>query len=102
LIKIRGDRLPIGAFEGSKPQTFTNNEIEILPGDMVYLFSDGFADQFGGSEGKKFLIGRFQQLLLDIHTLPVEQQKDELQRRLQEWMGDISQVDDILVIGIRI
>ncbi|MBE0676645.1 MAG: SpoIIE family protein phosphatase [Bacteroidales bacterium] len=102
LIKVRGDRLPIGAFEGSKPQAFTNNEIEILEGDMVYLFSDGFADQFGGKEGKKFLIGRFQQLLMDIHTLPVEQQKEELQRRLQEWMGDISQIDDILVIGIRI
>lgn len=102
LLKVRGDRLPIGAFEGNMPQKFTNNEVEVLPGDMIYLFSDGYADQFGGSEGKKFLIGRFQQLLVEMSHLPMEMQKEELYSRLLAWMGRGSQVDDILVIGIRV
>lgn len=101
-IKVRGDRLPIGIFEGIKPQSFTNHEIDIYPGDMLYIFSDGYADQFGGSSNRKFLTGRFQQLLLEIHGYTAEQQKVELQKRLSEWMGENQQVDDILVIGIRI
>lgn len=102
LIRIRGDKLPIGVFDGSKPQEFTNHELDIFPGDTIYLFSDGFADQFGGKENKKFLIRRFQELLLRIHTLPLSTQKEELHKTLLEWMGDNSQVDDILVIGIKI
>ncbi|MBM3419779.1 MAG: hypothetical protein FJY11_01450, partial [Bacteroidetes bacterium] len=102
LIKVKGDRLPIGAFEGSLPQKFTNNEIETSPGDILYIFSDGYADQFGGGDGKKFLISRFQELLLEIHKLPMARQRDELYARLSDWMGNNSQVDDILVIGIRI
>jgi serine phosphatase RsbU (regulator of sigma subunit) len=102
LIRIKGDRLPIGVFEGSKPQEFTNHELEIFPGDTIYLFSDGFADQFGGKDDKKFLIKRFQELLMKIHNLPLSEQKEELHKVLKEWMGDNNQVDDILVIGIRI
>ena len=102
LIRIRGDKMPIGVFEGSKPPEFTNNEVEILRGDTIYLFSDGFADQFGGKDDKKFLIKRFQELLLKVHALPLPAQKDILQKTLLEWMGDNNQVDDILVIGIRI
>ncbi len=100
IIKVKGDRIPIGAFEGLNPQSFTNHEMEVFPGDVLYLFSDGFADQFGGKENKKFLTGRFQHLLLEIHHLPPDRQKEELHRRLVEWMGNNAQVDDILVIGI--
>jgi serine phosphatase RsbU (regulator of sigma subunit) len=74
--------------------------MEVFPGDVLYLISDGFADQFGGKENKKFLTGRFQHLLLEIHHLPPDRQKEELHRRLVEWMGNNAQVDDILVIGI--
>ena len=102
LIRTKGDRMPIGIFEGGRPQKFTNHEVDILPGDTIYIFSDGFSDQFGGPYNKKFLIRRFQELLLKIHTLPLAAQKEELHKQLLEWMGDNSQVDDILVIGIRI
>ena len=101
-IKYKGDRFPIGAFVDNQPQQFTNNEIKLIEGDMIYMFSDGYADQFGGPENKKFFTKRFEQLLLDIHSKSMEEQKEMLKTTLYEWMGSNSQVDDILVIGIRI
>jgi serine phosphatase RsbU (regulator of sigma subunit) len=102
LMKYKGNRFPIGAFVDNQPQQFTNNEIELQSGDMLYMFSDGYADQFGGPENKKFFTKRFEQLLLEIHTRSMEEQKEILKTTLYEWMGSNSQVDDILVIGIRI
>jgi serine phosphatase RsbU (regulator of sigma subunit) len=102
LIKYRGDRFPIGAYVENQPQLFTNNEIQISEGDMIYMFSDGYADQFGGPENKKFFTKRFEQLLLDISSRSMEEQKEMLKNTLYEWMGNNSQVDDILVIGVRI
>jgi serine phosphatase RsbU (regulator of sigma subunit) len=102
IIKYKGDRLPIGAFEGSKPQLFCNNEIDLLPGDNLYLFSDGYADQFGGPENKKFMFKRFEEMLLEISNQSMERQKEILKTRLAEWKGNNEQVDDILVIGIKV
>jgi len=102
LIKYKGDRFPIGAFEGNNPQNFKNNEIDFQEGDCFYLSSDGFADQFGGPENKKFMQRRFEELLVEINSLPMAEQKEALHKRLYEWMGVNDQVDDILVIGIRI
>ncbi|MGE5420513.1 MAG: SpoIIE family protein phosphatase [Chloroflexota bacterium] len=102
IVKFRGDRFPIGAFEGNKPQKFKNNEIDLLPGDNFYLFSDGFEDQFGGPENKKFMSKRFEELLKEVSPLPVNDQKKVLIERLSAWMGTNEQVDDILVIGIKI
>lgn len=102
IVKFRGDRFPIGAFDGNKPQKFMNNEIPVLPGDSFYLFSDGFEDQFGGPENKKFMSKRFEELLREISPLPVNDQKKVLIERLSAWMGTNEQVDDILVIGIKI
>jgi serine phosphatase RsbU (regulator of sigma subunit) len=101
-VKYKGDKFPIGAFAENKPQVFTNNEISIKEGDMFYLFSDGYADQFGGAEDKKFMTRRFEELLFSIHSKPLEEQKDILKITLYDWMGTNGQVDDILVIGIRI
>ncbi|HUX58664.1 MAG TPA: SpoIIE family protein phosphatase [Bacteroidales bacterium] len=100
--KYKGDRFPIGAFEGRRQQRFKNNEIDLLEGDCLYLSSDGYADQFGGTDNKKFMYRRFEELLLEIHSQPMEVQKKLLQERLNEWMGTNDQVDDILVIGIRV
>jgi serine phosphatase RsbU (regulator of sigma subunit) len=70
---------------------------------MVYLFSDGFQDQFGGPEGKKYMIKNLKELLLRIHQLPMEEQKHLLEQELLTWQGDQhKQVDDILVVGFRI
>jgi phosphoserine phosphatase RsbU/P len=102
VIKVRGDRFPIGAFEGSNPQQFRNNEIDLLEGDCLYLSSDGYADQFGGPDNKKFMFKKFEELLLQINSLSMEDQKEMLHKRLYEWMGVNDQVDDILVIGIRV
>ena len=98
----KADKFPIGANpEGILPN-FTNHEIDMVKGDVIYLFSDGFADQFGGPDNKKFLSKRFRELLLQIHKLPMKKQKESLIQAYEEWRGDFEQVDDILVIGIRI
>jgi serine phosphatase RsbU (regulator of sigma subunit) len=102
IIKYKGDRFPIGAFEGSTPQKFKNNRIDLLEGDCLYLSSDGYADQFGGKDNKKFMFRKFEELLLEINAHPMEMQKELLHKRLYEWMGVNDQVDDILVIGIKV
>jgi len=100
--KIKGDRFPIGAYVEGETQLFANNEVKLIEGDMIYMFSDGYADQFGGPENKKFFTKRFEQLLYDIHNEPLEQQKELLKSTLYDWMGNNDQVDDILVIGIKV
>jgi serine phosphatase RsbU (regulator of sigma subunit) len=101
-VKYKGDKFPIGAFVENKTQLFTNINIELKKGDMIYLFSDGYADQFGGPENKKFLTRRFEELLLEMNEMPLEEQKEHLKTTLYNWMGNCDQVDDILVIGIKI
>lgn len=102
LTQYKGDKFPIGAYEGSLPQLFTRTEFDLRKGDMIYIFSDGYADQFGGPDDKKFTTRKFKQLLLDIHNKPTEQQQQLLDDTLSRWRGDAEQVDDILIIGIRI
>jgi serine phosphatase RsbU (regulator of sigma subunit) len=102
LIRYKGDRFPIGAFEGSKPQLFVNNNIDIIPGDCYYLFSDGYADQFGGEANKKLRYKKLEEFLLEVHDQPMNYQREFLKTKLLEWKGDNDQVDDILVIGIKI
>jgi sigma-B regulation protein RsbU (phosphoserine phosphatase) len=101
-IKFKGDRFPVGAYEGSQTQRFKNIEIELQEGDCIYLSSDGYADQFGGPENKKFMYKRFQEMIVEINSHPMAVQKEFLHKRLYEWMGSNDQVDDILVIGIRV
>jgi len=83
-------------------QAFKNHIIQIKKGDMIYVFTDGYADQFGGESGKKFMTKRFKDLLLSIHHLPPPEQEALLEKALTEWKKEISQVDDILVMGVRI
>jgi serine phosphatase RsbU (regulator of sigma subunit) len=100
--KYKGDRFPIGAFEGNNPPRFRNHEIDLKQGDCIYLFSDGYEDQFGGPDDKKFMSKRFEELLSEIASMPMAEQKKILIERLNSWMGTNEQVDDILVIGIKI
>lgn len=103
ITEVKGDRFAIGLDETNfKDQTFKNHIIPIQKGDIVYLFSDGFADQFGGPDGKKYKYRRFRHLLLNLHQLPMEKQHEILENNVVEWRGDQEQVDDILVIGIKI
>lgn len=84
----------------SKP-LFSGHVISLQNDDMVYMFTDGYVDQFGGPDDKKFKYRRFRHLLLNIHRYPVEIQKKHLQGSINEWKGDNEQVDDILIVGIR-
>ena len=102
--EYKGDRFSVGLDfpDESKSDTFKNHIIPIQNGDSIYIFSDGYADQFGGPDGKKYKYRRFQHLLLAIHQLPMVRQHELLEKSILGWKGDLDQVDDILVIGIRI
>lgn len=100
LIEFKGDKQPIGHFHEAKP--FTQREIQLSETDQVYLMSDGYADQFGGPQGKKFKYIPMKKLLLEHHAESLEQQKEVLESTFVEWKGDDDQVDDICVIGLRI
>jgi serine phosphatase RsbU (regulator of sigma subunit) len=101
LIEISPDRMPIGIYEQmSKP--FTRHTFPIMPGDSLYMFSDGYCDQFGGPDLKKFKKKNLIKLLAEIHTLDMAEQKKRLKRNIDVWQGDLPQVDDILMLGIKI
>jgi serine phosphatase RsbU (regulator of sigma subunit) len=92
----------VGTFIGEELNQFTNHELNLKPGDVLYVFSDGYYDQFGGPNNKKFMSKRFRELLTEIHSLSMSKQKQALSEHMKDWMGENQQVDDILVIGIRI
>ena len=96
----KGDRFPIG-YNEDKEVVFTKHEILMEDNDIYYIFSDGYADQFGGEDGKKFKYRRFRHLLLNIHKLPTSDQKAILHQKIEDWMGEQEQVDDMIVMGIR-
>jgi len=101
LIEMKPDRMPIGIYENII-RPFTRHYISIMPGDSIYMFSDGYCDQFGGPELKKFKKKNLIKLLGEIHTLSMTEQKIKLMRNLDQWRGDLPQVDDILMLGIKI
>lgn len=101
LIQYKADKFPVGMFIGEK-QKFTNHCIQLQKDDTIYIFSDGYADQFGGPKGKKFMVGNFQQLLSDVSKMPIEKQKTLLNQTIEEWRGNLEQVDDILIIGVKV
>jgi len=101
LIEIKGNRFAIGKIEGNENKRFDVHTLEYENNDMLYLFSDGYADQIGGPFQKKFKFRRFQHLLLSVHNLPLAKQKEFLNETFETWKGQMEQVDDILIIGIR-
>jgi serine phosphatase RsbU (regulator of sigma subunit) len=101
MLKYQADHMPIGIhFISFTP--FTNQEIEIKKGDYLYIFSDGYADQFGGPKGRKFMYKPFQDLLLRNHLKPMELQMEILDNTFEKWKNDREQVDDVLVIGMHL
>lgn len=102
LIQYKADKFPIGYFENDKENRFTNHKIELKVGDFIYIFSDGFADQFGGPGGKKFMANSFRNLLHRIHNFPLEKQKNILAKTFDDWRGSLEQVDDIVIMGVKI
>jgi len=104
ITEIKGDRFSVGLnqLDLIPMHPFNDHVIPLKDGDIIYIFTDGYADQFGGPEGKKYKYRRFRHLLLALHQLPVDRQMEFLRRSIMDWKGDLDQVDDILIMGIRI
>ena len=102
IVQTKADKFPIGSFLEGETPNFTNHKIQLEKGDQLYIFSDGYADQFGGPRGKKFMYKRFRDLLVDHSDKKPEAQKEALKEALYDWMKDEEQVDDILVIGVHV
>jgi serine phosphatase RsbU (regulator of sigma subunit) len=102
VLKFKGDKHPIGNFVGVEEYEFTNNEIDLLPDDKIYIFSDGFVDQFGGPNGKKLKYNYFRQLLLDNHKKPMPEQKEKINEFFEAWRTGFEQIDDVCIIGVAI
>jgi serine phosphatase RsbU (regulator of sigma subunit) len=100
LTEIKADKMPVG-INAIEEDSFTNHTLQLKPGDTVYIFSDGYADQFGGPMNKKFKYGPMKELLIRISDRSMEDQKSELDRVIEKWRGKESQVDDILIFGIK-
>ena len=100
LYELKGDKQPIGIhWEETR---FTNQSVKLNPGDTVYVFSDGYVDQYGGVHRKKFKIQNFKELLLSIQADSMERQKQVLEETFENWKGNIEQIDDVCVVGIRV
>jgi ligand-binding sensor domain-containing protein/serine phosphatase RsbU (regulator of sigma subunit) len=100
LFELKGDKMPAAIHIKMEP--FKKTTIKIKSDDKFYIFSDGFEDQFGGPEHRKFMKKNLKKMLLQIHHLPMEEQKQLLVKTIDDWKGDLAQVDDILVIGFSI
>lgn len=100
LFELKGDKQPIAIH--SMETAFNTSKVQLRKGDSLYMFSDGFVDQKGGTKSKKFLSKNFKSLLLDIQALSMEEQKNQLGASFNEWKQEMEQIDDILVMGIRI
>jgi len=100
LQQLPSSRQPIGDYPNRKQ--FESRELQLKSGDQVYLFSDGYADQFGGPAGKKFRSQKFRELIRSAASLPMSAQRELLETRFNEWRDDLDQVDDVCVLGIRV
>jgi serine phosphatase RsbU (regulator of sigma subunit) len=99
--EYHADRMPIGIYYGEK-ESFTNYKIEVHQGDTIYIFTDGFADQFGGSKGTKYMKYNLKKLLTEIHNKPMAEQRGILEYEFEIWKGSANQVDDVTILGVRI
>jgi serine phosphatase RsbU (regulator of sigma subunit) len=101
-IHVKPDRMPVGFDYRSEGHSFSNQLLKLNEGDTIYMFSDGYADQFGGESNKKYSISRLKSLLLDIQAEKLEEQNNILDDMLENWKGKYAQIDDILIIGFKI
>ena len=100
LLQIKGDRMPIGFFMHTTNE-FKEHTIRLKKDDRIYMFSDGYADQFGGKHGRKFLIKKFRHLLFDIQSQTMRKQLQILEDTFLRWKGNFEQIDDIMIIGLQ-
>lgn len=101
LLEIKGTKAPIGSFVHGYDKNFSEHKIQVSKDDTLYIFSDGMQDQFGGIDGKKFMIKRFRDLLVSIQNLTMREQGKRIEKEMSSWQADFEQTDDMLLIGIR-
>ncbi|MCL4857473.1 MAG: SpoIIE family protein phosphatase, partial [Flavobacteriales bacterium] len=101
LLEYKPDKMPVGKHE-KEQEPFTLHTLQLQKGDVIYTLTDGFADQFGGDKGKKYMIKNFKELLLNIAHLPMHEQEQKLEEEFTAWKGNNEQVDDVCVIGVQV
>ncbi|MFN6039772.1 MAG: PP2C family protein-serine/threonine phosphatase, partial [Bacteroidota bacterium] len=101
IIEIKPDKMPVGKHD-KQDIPFTTQSIQLQKGDVIYTLTDGFPDQFGGEKGKKFMSKNLRELLAKNAHLPMQEQKQLLETTFRNWVGDLEQVDDVTVIGVRV
>ncbi len=101
LIEIKGNKCPIGSFGHELNKRFSEHKIAVNQGDTLYMFSDGLQDQFGGADGKKFMIRRFREMIQEMQHLTMNEQCKRIENELNQWQQNYEQTDDMLLIGIR-
>jgi serine phosphatase RsbU (regulator of sigma subunit) len=99
---IKGSKLTVGSMEEDKTEPPVNHSVQLKKGDCFYIFSDGYVDQFGGKDNKKFKTNRFQELLISINTQSMPEQEKSISNAFKNWKGNYEQVDDVLIIGVRV
>ncbi len=99
-VEMKADKMPVG--KGERTESFNLYTIEHQKGDCIYFYTDGFADQFGGPKGKKFKYKQLEEILLKNHKLPINEQSQALEKAFEVWKGQLEQVDDVCIIGIRL
>jgi len=99
---IKGSKLTVGSMEEEKVEPPVNHSIQLKKGDCFYIFSDGYVDQFGGKDNKKFKTSKFQELLISINNQSMPEQEKSISKAFKDWKGNNEQVDDVLIIGIRV
>ncbi len=100
-LEFRGDKIPVGKHDNDQ-EPFILQTSSLQKGDVIYALTDGFADQFGGDKGKKYMVKNFKELLLQIVHLPMLEQEKKLAEEFENWKGENEQVDDVCIIGVRI
>ncbi|MBL4594611.1 MAG: SpoIIE family protein phosphatase [Flavobacteriales bacterium] len=100
IIEIKANKQPIGKFENPLP--YTTHSFKLQKDDSIYIFTDGFVDQFGGEKGKKFKTKAFRDLLLSVQEKPMKEQEIFINNSFETWRGDLEQLDDVCLIGIKI
>ena len=98
ILELKGDKQPVGVYEKMFP--FSQKELELIEGDIIYMFTDGYADQFGGKQGKKLKRIAFKKIVLELANTPIDEQQIGFEKHFQEWKKDNDQVDDVSIIGI--
>lgn len=102
LIEIKADKYAIGGYQKEQKRIFTNHELQLTAGDMLYMFSDGYIDQFGGLFNKKYSTKRFKELILSLQNYDGYKQAQVLENEFETWKGKYEQIDDVMVLGIRL